>query len=69
MAYTSQAYSEAMDMWPDVSYIPYSTSSREKTGNVITSAQFEEGNLLSETRSLLSETCGDKESGTESDDN
>ena len=49
LAYTSQPCSEAMAMLPDVSYTPYVTSSKEKTGNIITFAQFEEGNLLSET--------------------
>ena len=33
-----------------VTYTPYATSSKEKTGDVITFAQFEEGNLLIETR-------------------
>ena len=37
-------------MRPEVTYTPYVTSSKEKTGDVITFAQFEEGNLLSETR-------------------
>ena len=37
-----------MDIGLDVSYIPYSTSSREQTGDIITFVQFEEGNLLSE---------------------
>ena len=67
LAYTSQPYAEAMSMWPDVPYIPYYTSSREQTGNIITLAQFEEGNLLSETRDLLSETCDDTKIGNESD--
>ena len=39
---------------------PYVTSSKEQTGDVITFAQFEEGNLISETRN-------DTESGDESD--
>ena len=43
-----------------VTYTPYATSSREKTGDVITFAQFEEGNILTETRS-------DTESGEKSD--
>ena len=43
-------YAEAMAMRPAVTYTPYATSSKEQTGNVITFAQFEEGNLLSETR-------------------
>ena len=43
-----------------VTYTPYATSSKEQTGDVITFAQFEEGNLLTETRD-------DTESGDESD--
>ena len=50
-----------MDMRPAVSYIPCAASPREKTGDTTTFAQFEEGNLLSETRD-------DAESGDESDD-
>ena len=38
----------------------YATSSKEQTVNVITFAQFEEGNILTETRN-------DEESGDESD--
>ena len=34
-----------------VTYTPCATSSREKTGDIITLTQFEEGNLLSETLS------------------
>ena len=45
---------------PTVTYTPYVTSSKEQTGDVITFAQFEESNLLTETRN-------DKESGDESD--
>ena len=37
-------------MRPTVTYTPYATSSKEQTGDVITFAQFEEGNLLTETR-------------------
>ena len=33
-------------MQPDVSYITYSTSYHEQTGNIITFARFEEGVLL-----------------------
>ena len=47
-------------MRPAVTYTPYTTSSKEQTGDVITFAQFEEGDLLSETRN-------DTESGDESD--
>ena len=49
-----------MAMRPTVTYTPYATSSKEQTDDVITFAQFEEGNLLTETRN-------DKESGDESD--
>ena len=48
-------------MRPYVTYTPCATYSREKTGNIIMFAQFEEGNLLSET-------CNDTESGEKSDD-
>ena len=47
-------------MHPAVTYTPYATSSKEQTDNVITSAQFEEGNLITENRN-------DTESGDESD--
>ena len=47
-------------MRPAVMYTPYGTSSREKTGDVITFAQFEEGNILTKTRN-------DVEIGDESD--
>ena len=50
LAYTSQPYSEAMAMIPAAMYTPYATSPKEQTGNVITFAQFEEGNILTETR-------------------
>ena len=49
-----------MAMRPAVTYTPYATSSKEQTGDVITFAHFEEGNLLSENRN-------DTESGDESD--
>ena len=49
-----------MAMRPAVTYTPYATSSKEKTGNIITFAQFEKENLLSET-------CNDTDSGDESD--
>ena len=49
LAYTSRPYSEAMVMRPEVTYTPYATSSKEQTGNVITFAQFEEGNIITET--------------------
>ena len=47
-------------MRPAVTYTPYATSSKEQTGDVFTFAQFEEGDLLTETRN-------DTESGDESD--
>ena len=50
LSYTSRPYSEEMAMRPAVVYTLYATSSKEKTGDVITFAQFEEGNLTSETR-------------------
>ena len=60
LSYTSQPYSEAMAMRLEVTYTPYATSSKEQTGDVITFAQFEEGNILTEDRN-------DTESGDESD--
>ena len=62
LAYTSQPYSEAMTMRTYVAYTPCATSPREQTGDIITFTQFEEGNILYETRN-------DVESGNESDDN
>ena len=50
-------------MRPAVTYTPYATSSKEQTGDVITFAQFEVGNLLSETRN---NTESDDESDSES---
>ena len=47
-------------MRPEVTYTPYAASSKEQTGDVITFTQFEEGNILTETRK-------DAESGDESD--
>ena len=49
-----------MAVRPAVTFTPYAASSKEKTGDIITFAQFEEGNLLSETRN-------DTESGDKSD--
>ena len=60
LAYMSRLYSYATSMSLAMTYTPYATSSREKTGDVITLAQFEEGNILTETRN-------DAESGDESD--
>ena len=47
-------------MRPAVTYTPYEMSSEEQTGDVITFAQFEEGNILTET-------SNDAESGDKSD--
>ena len=47
-------------MSPEVTYTPHATSSKEQTGDVITFAQFEEANIITET-------CNDAESGDESD--
>ena len=47
-------------MRPEVTYTPYATPSKEQTGDVITFTQFEEGNILTETRN-------NPESGDESD--
>ena len=49
-----------MAMRLEVTYTPYGTSSKEQTGNVIKFVQFEEGNILTETRN-------DAESGDKSD--
>ena len=49
-----------MAMRPEVTYTPYGTSSREKSSDIITFAQFEEGNILTENRN-------DAESGEKSD--
>ena len=59
-SYTSRPYAEAMAMRPTVTYTPYAPSSKEQTGDVIMFTQFEEGNLLTETRK-------DTESDDESD--
>ena len=46
----SQPYSEAMAMRPAVTYTPFATSSREKSGNIITFTHFEERNILTKNR-------------------
>ena len=46
LADTSHPHLEALAMQPSVSYIMYATSYHEKTGNIITFAQFEEGGLV-----------------------
>ena len=56
LSYKSRPYAEAMAMRPTVTYTPYTTSSKEQTGNVLTFAQLEDGNLLTET-------CKDTEIG------
>ena len=60
LSYRSRPYAESMAMRPEVTYTPYATSSKEQNGDVITFAQVEEGNLLTETRN-------DAESGDKSD--
>ena len=60
LSYTSQSYSGAMAMRPAVTYTSYATSSKEQTGDLITFAKFEDGNILSET-------CNDAERGDKSD--
>ena len=42
LAYMSQTYSEAMAMCPAVTYTPRAMYSREKTGDIITFAHFED---------------------------
>ena len=42
LAYMSRPYSEALDMQPEILYIPYGTSYHEQTSNIITFAKFEE---------------------------
>ena len=61
LSYTSRPYLEAMAMRPAVTYTPYATSSKEQTVDVITLAQFEEGNLLTETRNNA-ENCDKSDS-------
>ena len=50
LSYTSQHYSEAMLICLAVTYTTYATSSREQTGNIITFAQSEEVDIITETR-------------------
>ena len=69
LEYMPQPYAEAMAIRKYVSYTPYDTSSRGKTGNIITFTQFEEANLLSEMHNLLSENLGDTEISNKSNDN
>ena len=58
LACTSQPYSEEMAIRPSVTYVPCATSWRGETCDIITFAQFGEGNILSET-------CIDAESSDE----
>ena len=60
LTYTSKPYSEEIVMRLSVTYTTYGTSLREKTGNIMTFTQFEEGNILTKT-------SNDAESGDESD--
>ena len=60
LSYTSRPYAEAMNLHQTVTYTLYATSSKEQTVNVITFAQFEEVNLITETRN-------DTERGDKSD--
>ena len=60
LSYTSRPYSEVMAIRPTVMCTQYATSSKEQTEDVITFAQFEEGNILTETRN-------NTESGDKSD--
>ena len=48
-------------MRPAVTYTLYATSPIEQTGDVITFAQFEEGNILTETRNNA-ESCDESDS-------
>ena len=52
LTYTLQPCSEAMTIRPAVTYTPCAASLREQTGNIITFAQFEEGNILSKARTM-----------------
>ena len=50
LAYISRKYSVAFALRPEVLYIPYDTSSHEKTGNIIPFAHFVEWNLVETKR-------------------
>ena len=60
LAYTSRPYSEAMVMRPAGTYTTYAMSSKEQTGDVITFAPSEQGNIFTKTSKYA-------ESGDESD--
>ena len=49
LEYTSQHYSEVMDMRPAVTYTPYATYLKEQTDDIIMFIHFEQGDLLYET--------------------
>ena len=53
LAYMSCTYSEALVAWPVVLYIPYAKSCHKQTNDIITFAQFEEGNLVGNRRNLV----------------
>ena len=61
LSYTSQPYSEATEMRPEVTYTPCAFSSKEQIGDIIMFARFEEGNILTKNHN-------NAESGDESDD-
>ena len=46
LAYTSRPYQETLATQPAFSYTPCATTYNEKTGDIVTSAQFEEVNLV-----------------------
>ena len=46
LAHTWHTYSDALTTQPAVAYILYATSYHEQTGDIITSTQFEEVNLV-----------------------
>ena len=51
--YTPHPYSEEAVTQPAILLIPYDISSHEKTGDIITFAQFEEGDLLENEQKLV----------------
>ena len=61
LEYTSQTFLEAMAMPVAVSYTPYDPYPKEQTDDIIMFAQFEGGDLLSETHD-------DAKNGDKSDD-
>ena len=61
LSYRSRPYLEVMAMRLAVTYTLYATSSKEQTGNVITFAQFEAVNLLTETFNDA-ESCDESDS-------